>query len=127
MSRSLQRVLIADDNKIFRVVLREVFENLEVEVIEAHDGEEALTLARAHSPELIVMDLLMPKRDGFQVASELSEDTSASRPVLFLTTAVYKSRRWQHESLTTYQADEFLPKPIDPDDLKERLSKYFDV
>ena len=127
MPRTLQRVLIADDNQIFRVVLREVFENLNSEVVEAHNGEEALELARSHHPQLIVMDLLMPKRDGFQVATELNEDTSDSRPVLFLTSAVYKSRRWQHESLTTYGADEFLPKPIDPDDLKELLAKYFDL
>ncbi len=127
MARTLQRVLIADDNKIFRVVLREVFESLQIEVIEAHDGEEALVLAEVHRPQLIVMDLLMPKQDGFQTATKLSEDTSDTRPVLFLTTAVYKSRRWQHESLTTYQADEFLPKPIDPDDLKQRLGKYFDL
>lgn len=127
MARTLQRVLIADDNKIFRVVLREVFESLQIEVIEAHDGEEALVLAEVHRPQLIVMDLLMPKQDGFQTATKLSKDTSDTRPVLFLTTAVYKSRRWQHESLTTYQADEFLPKPIDPDDLKQRLGKYFDL
>jgi CheY-like chemotaxis protein len=127
MKRKLQRVLVADDNRIVRVVLRELFEGLGADVVEAPDGEAALRLAQETDPHLIFMDLLMPKRDGFQVADEILRFGLPSRPVLFLATAVYKGARWEQECIKTYKAAEFLRKPIDHDDLLGRLGKYFDI
>jgi CheY-like chemotaxis protein len=125
MKRKLQRVLVADDNRIVRAVLRELFEGLGAEVVEAADGDAALELAQESGPQLIFMDLLMPKRDGFEVADEILRFGLPSRPVLFLATAVYKGARWEQECIKTYKASEFLRKPIDHDDLLNRLDKYF--
>jgi len=127
MKKKLERVLVVDDNRIVRVVLRELFEGLGAEVMEAPDGEAALQLAQDFGPQLIVMDLLMPKRDGFQVADEILRFGLPSRPVLFLATAVYKGARWEHECIKTYKASEFLRKPIDHEDLLERLGKHFAI
>ena len=127
MKTKLQRVLVADDNRIVRVVLRELFEGLGAEVVEAPDGEVALKLAQESSPQLIFMDLLMPKRDGFQVADAILRFGLPSRPILFIATAVYKGARWEQECIKTYKAAEFLRKPIDHDDLLQRLAKYFEI
>jgi len=125
--RRLERALIVDDNRIFRVVLREVLENAGVEVVEAADGDAALR-ALAEGPfDLVILDLLMPQRDGFSAATRLKELRLEPRPVLFVTTAVYKGSRWRHEVLTTYGADEFLVKPVDPEELLGLLRRYFEL
>ena len=127
MKGKLNRVLIVEDNRIVRAVLREFFEKLGAEVVEAEDGVKGLELAQTTAPQLMVMDLLMPGKTGFEVAEEVDLHGLPSRPVLFFATAVYKSMRWEQESLKDYGAAEFMRKPIEPDDLLERVKKYFDV
>jgi CheY-like chemotaxis protein len=82
-------------------------------------------MIRERTPDLVVSDVLMPKRDGFSLATALMEEDVQPRPVLFLTSAVYKHAKWKHEALTTYGAHEFLRKPVDADDLTTAVRKYF--
>lgn len=123
--RELKLALVAEDNRISRLVLREMLVAHGVEVLEAVDGEQALEMIREHAPDLVISDVLMPKRDGFSLATALLEDAADTRPVLFLTSAVYKHAKWKHEALTTYGAHEFLRKPVDADDLAEAIRRYF--
>lgn len=125
--RELKRALVAEDNRISRLVMREMLAGLGVDVLEAADGEEALELIREHHPDLVVSDVLMPRRDGFALATALQEEKISPRPVLVLTSAVYKHAKWKHEALTTYGAHEFLRKPVDSEALLEVLRKYFDL
>jgi len=123
--RELKLALVAEDNRISRLVLREMLVSHGVEVLEASDGEQALELIRERTPDLVVSDVLMPKRDGFSLATALMEEDVQPRPVLFLTSAVYKHAKWKHEALTTYGAHEFLRKPVDADDLATAIRRYF--
>lgn len=125
--RELKLALVAEDNRISRLVLREMLVAHGVEVIEASDGEQALELIRERTPDLVVSDVLMPKRDGFSLATALMEEDVQPRPVLFLTSAVYKHAKWKHEALTTYGAHEFLRKPVDADDLATAIRRYFEL
>jgi CheY-like chemotaxis protein len=125
--RKLSLVVIADDNRIFRIVLREILERLAVRVIEAADGDAALEAVRTHSPDLVISDILMPKRDGLGLISAISRDPAIPRPVFFLTTAVYKSQQMRHEARSTYGADEFLLKPVEPDQLVKLIRKHFEL
>ena len=125
--RELKRALVAEDNRISRLVMREMLAGLGVDVLEAADGEEALELIREHHPDLVVSDVLMPRRDGFALATALQDEKITPRPVLVLTSAVYKHAKWKHEALTTYGAHEFLRKPVDSEALLEVLRKYFDL
>ncbi len=69
------RVLIADDHELFRGGLRELLEELGIRVVgEARDGEEALSLARRARPDVVVMDLNMPRLSGVEAAQRLAED-----------------------------------------------------
>jgi CheY-like chemotaxis protein len=123
----LERVVIADDNRIFRAVFREVFEELGAEVFEAEDGEAALQLTLSRSPQLVVLDLLMPHRHGFEVADAIAGSDLEPKPRIFLTTGVYKGTRWKQQGLVEHNADEFLTKPIDTGLLVERLGRYFEM
>ena len=68
------RILIADDYEDNRELLRLILLAAEYEVLEARDGEECVTLAQHHMPELIMVDLSMPKRDGWEVLEALRAD-----------------------------------------------------
>jgi CheY-like chemotaxis protein len=119
--------MIADDNRVFRAVLRELFEDMKAEVVEVANGRDAYTRVMAETFDLLVVDLLMPQMDGFEVMTKLQAVAAADRPVVFFTTAVYKGRRWENEALHTYSADEFLPKPIDSETLTAAVQRHFTI
>ena len=78
------RILIAEDETIIRLDLRGLLERAGYEVIaEARDGEEAVELARAHSPDLAVMDVKMPRLDGIEAARRILEERPI--PIVMLT------------------------------------------
>lgn len=78
-------VLIAEDDAGVRMTIEFVLEDEGFEILTAADGEEALNLARAHHPDVILLDNMMPKMDGKAVYARLQEDeATASIPVLVL-------------------------------------------
>jgi len=79
-------VLVADDDENVRLLVREALAADRHEVTEAADGEEALALIRAHRPDVLVLDLLMPKLDGFSVLEQIQDDPETRfLPVVVLT------------------------------------------
>jgi signal transduction histidine kinase/DNA-binding response OmpR family regulator len=79
-------VLVADDDENVRGLVREALAAERVEVTEAADGEEALALVRAHKPDVVVLDLVMPKLDGFSVLEQIQDDPETRfLPVVVLT------------------------------------------
>jgi CheY-like chemotaxis protein len=87
-------VLIVDDDAAFRYALRQLIagQNSDYNVIEAPDGTECVAKAKDLRPDVIVLDLQMPRRDGFQVLSDLSSDPETRMvPVLLLSSADYES------------------------------------
>lgn len=119
------QVLVADDSRIFRILVRELLEEKGFTVYEAANGKEALDLALSLRPELLILDALMPLISGFEVIAKLREKLPSYRPKLFIVTAVYKSYRWQSEAKTVYEVDEYLEKPVEPATLVEALRRHF--
>ncbi len=122
---ALTRVLLADDSRIFRALMAEVLRDHGLEVIEAGDGREALDLALAQRPQLLILDGLMPLMSGFEVAANVREKAPDYLPVVFIVTAVYKSRRFESEARQQYRVDEYLEKPLEPDDLLKAIRSHF--
>ena len=122
---ALRRALVADDSRIFRVVTAESLRERGLEVIEAADGREAVDLLLAQRPELAIIDALMPVVSGFEVIAKLRTAAPDYRPVIFIVTAVFKSRRWEAEARQQYQVDEYLEKPIEPETLVAAIGRHF--
>ena len=122
---ALRSVLVADDSRIFRALVAEVLRENGLEVFEAANGREALDVALANRPQLAVLDALMPYLSGFDVLSKLREKVPDYRPVVFIVTAVYKSRRWESEARQQYQVEEYLEKPLEPEDLIKAVKRHF--
>ena len=81
----MTRIVVADDDRMFRKVAETTLRRQGYEVTTASDGEEALQLIRSERPDMIVLDLIMPKLQGFDVLTILKQDTLTSAiPVIVL-------------------------------------------
>jgi DNA-binding response OmpR family regulator len=106
------RVLVADDEPPIRLLCEVNLAVAGIGVLQAEDGEEALALARAEAPDLILLDLMMPRLDGWTVAEELAADERTSDiPVVFLTARATTADRRRAEELGALG---YVLKPFDP-------------
>ena len=106
------RVLIAEDETIIRMDLREMLEEEGYDVVEASDGDEAVRLARDTKPDLVILDIKMPGVDGLTAARAISEERIA--PTLILTAF---SQRDLIEQASAAGAMGYLVKPFQKQDL----------
>lgn len=113
------RVLVADDEPYVVLAIAEVLASLPASVLTAHDGDEALRLARSERVDLILLDVKMPGLDGFQVARALKKDpATASIPLVFFSALGAPSEKIRGLELG---ADDYVTKPIDAEELKARV------
>jgi diguanylate cyclase (GGDEF)-like protein len=113
------RVLIVDDDEDIRLALDITLEGAGFETIQATDGLEALDLARSAAPDVVILDVMMPRLDGLETLRQLREDARTSHlPVLLLTARV--QRQDAIEGLDA-GADDYLAKPFDLDELVARV------
>jgi two-component system, OmpR family, phosphate regulon response regulator PhoB len=111
----MARVLVVDDEPDVLLLCRLNLEQRGHQVLEAPDGDEALDLARREAPDLVVLDLMLPGIDGYQVLQTLRADEATSGiPVLVLTA---KSLQADRERSRQLGAAAFLTKPFLPDEL----------
>ena len=117
-------ILIADDRPSSRELLRTVLERAGYAVIEAEDGEEALVQARNGQPSLILLDLQMPRLDGYAVLEQLRKDERLRRiPVLALTASAMRGDR---ERILAAGFTDYLAKPAGPELLRETVARLLD-
>ncbi len=113
-------VLIAEDNPTEQALLNAYLQQTDFQVIVAKDGSECLHLAKRYQPDLILLDILMPKVDGWIALTELKNDEIlASIPVFILSMLEGEQRRARAAG-----ASEFLSKPIKADILLQTIDKY---
>lgn len=111
------KVLVAEDDKHIRLGLREVLEDEGYEVIEAADGEEAISLFKIHDPELALLDIMMPKVNGYDVCREIL-NIKSNVAVIFLSA---KSEEIDRVVGLELGADDFIPKPFGVRELVARI------
>ena len=110
------RILVVDDEERIINFLRTKFKASGYEVLTASNGIEGLEQAQAQEPDLIVLDLLMPKMDGLEMLKELRSFSAV--PVIMLTAKGADADRIKGLQLG---ADDYLPKPFNPDELIARI------
>jgi two-component system alkaline phosphatase synthesis response regulator PhoP len=111
-------LLVDDDPKIVRLV-RTYLEQAGMTVFTAYDGEEAMHAIRRERPDLIVLDLMLPKRDGWEITKRVRADERlTSTPILMLTARVEDSDRILGFELG---ADDYLTKPFNPLEVVARV------
>ncbi len=122
------KILAVDDDPDILDAVSMILESQGYEVVTARDGEEGLAKLKAEMPDLMVLDLLMPKMDGFAVCKELQDPRWAkcrNIPILILTSVREEAsrRRYELETGLELDVDDYLEKPFSPDILLERVDK----
>ena len=121
------KILVVDDDPDILDAVAMILESQDYTVVTAHDGIEGLATLKAENPDLMILDLMMPKMDGFAVCKEL-QDPRWSKfkkiPILILTSVREEAsrRRYELETGLELDVDDYIEKPMSPDVLLERVS-----
>jgi len=117
--REAPLVLVADDEEDIRSLVSVRLKRAGYDVITAADGEEALLLVTARLPDLVVLDMMMPKATGLEVAHNMREQaTTKDIPIILLT-----ARAQEADVVSGFEAgaDDYMKKPFSPHDLQARV------
>jgi two-component system, OmpR family, alkaline phosphatase synthesis response regulator PhoP len=115
----MARVLVADDNPQNADLLAEYLQASEYEVAIASDGEETLALVKSFKPDVLLLDIMMPRLSGFEVCKRLKSDSASKNlPILMITALDQPS---DVERAVDAGTDDFLTKPIHQTELINRV------
>lgn len=114
----MSKLLIADDESHIRLLLESIVEELEdegVEILLADNGESALEMIRRERPEIVFLDVMMPKMNGFDVCNIVKKEEPVDGIYIVLLTA--KGQEFDKKRGAEVGADKYMTKPFNPDEI----------
>jgi len=120
------RILIVDDDPVFVKTTKTILESKNYQVITAYDGDEGLQKVKDEKPDLVLLDIIMPTKDGFSVCEQIKKDPQlADIPVIILTS--FAQRKGETNIPTSagleLEAEGYIDKPVSPEILLEIVGK----
>lgn len=118
------KILIVDDEAHIRILLERTlidFEDEGVEILMAENGEEALEMIKAEKPNLIFLDVMMPKMNGFDVCHVVKNELKMDDVYIVLLTA--KGQEYDKQKGNDVGADVYMTKPFDPDEIYDKTEE----
>lgn len=125
---SKKYVLIVDDDPDLVETVCMMLEDKGYEVGKAYDGVEGEEAIKERHPDLLVLDVMMPRKDGYELCSELKADAATRDIPVILLTAVGEAvptTSYTHAQGMTTEAEEYIPKPVDSKTLVEAVDSFF--
>ena len=117
-------VLVADDDPEILTLIRNLLRRLELNVLEATDGDEALSKVREGTPQLVILDVMMPGHSGWEVCKAIREDEQLKGTKVIMLTGI--GERLNEMTSPLYGADEYLDKPFDFKELESLVKKHLE-
>ena len=117
-----RKVLVVDDEDHIRMLIEQTLEDLEdegVELLFANNGEDALNLIKAEKPELVLLDVMMPRMNGMDVCRHVKSDQNLKETHIIILTA--KGQEMDKQKGVEVGANQYMTKPFDPDELLETV------
>jgi twitching motility two-component system response regulator PilH len=125
-----KKVLVVDDDPDIRMLNKSIVEESGYTPIEAENGEEGLKMAKKENPDLIILDVLMPRQSGVRLYRELVTDKSLKDIPIILLSGIAKSTFMRSQKALTQfggaevpEPEVYLEKPIEPEELAERIKE----
>ncbi|MFK8111647.1 MAG: response regulator [Rubripirellula sp.] len=115
----MHRILIADDNDANRELLEAYLVNVECEIETSVDGQDTLDKVASFQPDLVLLDVMMPKLSGFEVCKQLKDEDATRRVMVLMVTAL--NELGDIERAVTAGTDDFLSKPVNKCELLKRV------
>ena len=122
-------ILVVDDDPDLVDAVSMKLESEKFSVDKAYDGVQAWEKIKEEKPSLVILDVMMPKKNGYELCDEIKNDPEYKDITVVLLTAVgsaVTSTNYTHRGGRTTLADEYIPKPIDLDKLMEIVKDYID-
>ncbi|MCK5695179.1 MAG: response regulator [Desulfobacula sp.] len=122
-----QLILVVDDDPDLVEAVSMKLEALEYRVATAYDGEEAMEKIKEEKPVLVILDVMMPRKNGWEVCDDIKNNDDLKSIIIVLLTAVadsVKTTSYTHHDGKTTLADDYIPKPIDLDKLMEIVKDH---
>lgn len=120
----MPKILIVDDEPHIRLLLEQTLEELEdagVELLTADNGEAALEIIKTENPELVFLDVMMPRMNGFDVCHKVKNELGISNVYIVLLTA--KGQEFDKQKGKEVGADIYMTKPFNPDEVVEKAKE----
>jgi two-component system alkaline phosphatase synthesis response regulator PhoP len=124
----VKKILIVDDEPFIRTLLEETLEELEdagAEVLVSSDGVAGWETIQTERPDLVFLDVMMPRMSGYEVCQRVKQDASLRSTYVILLTA--KGQEVDRERGAEVGADEYITKPFDPDHVIETAQRVLDI
>jgi two-component system alkaline phosphatase synthesis response regulator PhoP len=125
-----KKILLVDDDEDFVEATKLILESKSYDVTVAHDGKEGLKKVETEHPNLIILDVMMPNMDGYEVCAQLKSDPTYKHIPILLLTAVgeaISTTKYTKEMGMKIQAEDYIPKPVEPIELVERVENLFRI
>lgn len=122
----MARILVVDDEPDMVEMIKAALESASHQVIAAFNGKEGIEKAKKEKPDAIVLDIMMPEKDGFAACKELKGDPACKDIPILILTAVgehFANTRYAKSMGLELEAEDYVDKPIDPKLLVARLAK----
>lgn len=116
-----KKILIVDDEPHIRLLMEQTLEELEdegIELLSAENGEEALDTIKTEKPDLVFLDVMMPKMNGFDVCNAVKNELQMDGIYIIMLTA--KGQEFDKQKGQQVGADLYMTKPFDPDEVVEK-------
>ena len=125
-----KRILVVDDEPDFCAIVQGQLENEGFEVDVAYNGVEGIEKVQANPPDAIVLDVMMPEKDGYEMCAELKGDERCCDIPVILLTAVAShvtSTRYTHADGMSTEADDYIAKPASAEEITESVKRLLDM
>ncbi len=113
---AVKKILIVDFNPQSLEAMVQLFKPYKFQIIKASDGAEAYEKFKEENPDLVIVEAILPKLDGFQLTEKITHETKGRIPVIIVT-GVYRGPQYRREALASFGAADYFEKPFD----KEKL------
>jgi len=120
------KVLVVDDDRDFVEGTKIILENGNFQVLTAFSGQQCLGKVNEEKPDLVILDIMMPEKSGFEICKELKNSLEYNRiPVIMLTALRQKLSQTTYPQAEGLQleADDYIDKPVEPKELISRINK----
>ncbi len=125
-----KKILLVDDDADFVEATKLILESKSYDVVVSYDGKEGLEKAQTEEPNLIILDVMMPEMDGYEVCAKLKSDPKYRHIPILLLTAVGEAiptTSYTKEMGMKIEADDYIPKPVELNELVERVENLFRI
>jgi len=126
----IKRILVVDDEPDFALLVQGNLQKEGFDVDVAYNGVEGLEKVKQNPPDAIVLDVMMPEKDGYEVCAELKKDDRYADIAILMLTAVadhVTSTRYSHFDGMSMEADDYLPKPASAEEITDSIKSLLNM